>query len=136
MKVVVDTHVFATSIFGGRPQDVLELWFSGRILLCLSEPIVTEYQQVLREVGAVREAEEHTLLETFASGEGVVYVNAPPDIGDVSPSPGDDKFLACALELGAERIVAGTPDLLALGSYMGTPILTPQAFLEQASPAR
>jgi len=43
---------------------------------------------------------------------------------------------AAPRELGAERIVAGTPDLLALGSYMGTPILTPQAFLEQASPAR
>jgi predicted nucleic acid-binding protein len=40
-------------------------------------------------------------------------------------------FLECALELGAEYVVSGDSDLLELGSFMGIPILTPRAFLEE-----
>ena len=56
------------------------LWFDGRITLCLSELIVKEYQHVLREIGAVSEAEERALIEVFASGEGVLYTSNPPPI--------------------------------------------------------
>lgn len=131
MKVVIDTNVFVSSVFGGLPRQVVELWFDGRITLCLSEPIVTEYQRVLREIGAVSEAEERALVEAFASREGVLYTAAPPPIEGASSDPDDDKFLECALELGAECIVSGDSDLLDLGSYMGIPIVTPRELLEQ-----
>ena len=131
MKVVIDTNVFVSSVFGGHPRQVVDLWFDGRVTLCLSEPIVREYQRVLREIGAVSEAEERILMETFASGEGVLYVNDPPAIEGASSDPDDDKFLECALELGAEYIVSGDSDLLELHSYMGMPILSSRAFLER-----
>jgi predicted nucleic acid-binding protein len=85
---------------------------SGRLTLCISEPIVTEYQRVLREIGAVSEAEERALIEAFASGEGVVYTTDPLAIKGVSPDPDNDKFLECALELEADRLVSGDLDLL------------------------
>jgi len=131
VKVVIDTNVFVSSVFGGLPRQVVELWFDGRITLCLSEPIVTEYQRILREIGAVSEAEERALVEAFASREGVLYTAAPPPIEGASSDPDDDKFLECALELGAECIVSGDSDLLDLGSYMGIPIVTPRELLEQ-----
>ena len=131
MKVVIDTNVFVSSVFGGLPGQVVELWFDGRLTLCLSEPVVTEYQRVLREVGAADEAEERALIEAFASGEGVLYTADPPAIESVSPDPDDDKFLECALELEADRVVSGDSDLLELKSYMGIPILTPRELLEQ-----
>ena len=131
MKVVIDTNVFVSSVFGGLPGQVVELWFDGRITLCLSEPVVTEYQRVLREIGATDEAEERALIEAFASGEGVLYTADPPAIESVSPDPDDDKFLECALELEADRVVSGDSDLLELKSYMGIPILTPRELLEQ-----
>jgi putative toxin-antitoxin system toxin component, PIN family len=135
VKVTVDTNVFVSSVFGGLPRQVVELWFDGRITLCLSEPIVTEYQRVLREIGAVGEAEERALIEAFASGEGALYTADPPSIGSVSLDPDDDKFLECALELEAEFVVSGDSDLLELGSYMGIPILTPREFLKQVGQA-
>lgn len=135
MKIVIDTNVFVSSVFGGLPRQVVELWFDGRLTLCLSEPIVTEYQRVLREIGAVSAAEERALIEAFASGEGVLYTSDPPPIESVSPDPDDDKFLECALELGAERVVSGDSDLLELDSYMGIPILTPRELLEQVGEA-
>lgn len=135
MNVVVDTNVFVSSVFGGPPRRVVELWFDGRITLCLSEPIVQEYRRVLREIGAVSAAEERALIEAFASGDGVLYVNDPPAIEGASSDPDDDKFLACALELGAECVVSGDADLLELRSYMGIPIRAPRAFLEQLGEA-
>lgn len=135
MKVVIDTNVFVSSVFGGLPRQVVELWFDGRLTLCLSEPIVTEYQRVLREIGAVSEAEERALIEAFASGEGVLYTVDPPPIEGVSSDPDDDKFLECALELEADRVVSGDSDLLELDSYMGIPILTPRELLEQVGEA-
>ena len=131
MKVVIDTNVFVSSVFGGLPGQVVELWFDGRLTLCLSEPVVTEYQRVLREIGAADEAEERALIEAFASGEGVLYTADPPAIESVSPDPDYDKFLECALELEADRVVSGDSDLLELKSYMGIPILTPRELLEQ-----
>ena len=135
MKVVIDTNVFVSSVFGGLPRQVVELWFDGRLTLCLSEPIVTEYQRVLREIGAVSEAEERALIEAFASREGVLYTADPPAVERVSSDPDDDKFLACALELEAECIASGDSDLLELESYMGIPIFTPRQLLEQIGEA-
>ena len=113
-----------SSVFGGLPRQVVGLWFDGRFTLCLSEPIVTEYQRVLREIGAVSEAEERALIEAFASGEGVLYTADPPAIEGVSPDPDDDKaervrLLECALELKVDSVVSGNSDLLELGSYHG-----------------
>jgi putative PIN family toxin of toxin-antitoxin system len=135
VKVVIDTNVFVSSVFGGPPRQVVELWFDGRLTLCLSEPIVTEYQRVLREIGAVSESEERALIEAFASGEGVLYTADPSPIESVSSDPDDDKFLECALELEAGRVASGDSDLLELDSYMGIPILTPRELLEQVGEA-
>jgi len=135
VKVVIDTNVFVSSVFGGLPRQVVELWFDGRLTLCISEPIVTEYQRVLREIGAVSKAEERALIEAFASGEGVLYTADPPTIGGASPDPDDDKFLECALELEAECVASGDSDLLGLESYMGIPILTPRELLEEIGEA-
>jgi putative PIN family toxin of toxin-antitoxin system len=135
VKVVIDTNVFVSSVFGGLPRQVVELWFDGRLTLCLSEPIVMEYQRVLREIGAVSEAEERALIEAFASGEGVLYTADPPAVERVSSDPDDDKFLACALELEVECVASGDSDLLELESYMGIPIFTPRQLLEQIGEA-
>jgi len=140
VKVVIDTNVFVSSVFGGLPRRVVELWFDGRLTLCLAEPIVTEYQRVLREIGAVSETEERALIEAFASGEGALYTGDPPPIEGVSSDSDDDnaervRRLECALELDADVVVSGDSDLLELGSYMGIPILTPRELLEQVGEA-
>jgi putative PIN family toxin of toxin-antitoxin system len=135
VKVVIDTNVVMSSVFGGLPRQVVELWFDGRLTLCLSEPIVTEYQRVLREIGAVSAAEERALIEAFASGEDVLYTADPPAIESASLNPDDDRFLECALELEADRVVSGDSDLLGLESYMGVPNLTPRELLEEAGEA-
>jgi putative PIN family toxin of toxin-antitoxin system len=116
VRVVIDTNVFVSSVFGGLRRHVIGLWMGGRLTLCISEPIVTEYQRVLREIGAVSEAGERALIEAFALGEGVVYTTDPPAIEGMSPDMGNDTFLECALELEADRLVSGDSDLLELAN--------------------
>jgi hypothetical protein len=82
---------------------------------------VREYQRVLREIGAVRAAEERASIEAFASGGGVSYPADPPAIERVSAGPDNDTFFKCASELNAECVVRGDSDRPKLGSYMGIP---------------
>lgn len=131
MKVVIDTSVFVSSIFGGLPRRVVEQWFTRRITLCLSEEIFAEYQRVLRTLDAVSRDEERDLVAAFAAGDAVLYVEAPPSVEVVSADPADDKFLACAVALEADYIVSGDSDLLELDAYMGIPVVTPRAFLNE-----
>ena len=131
MKIVIDTNVFVSSVFGGLPRRVVNLWFAGRVALCLSEFIVREYRRVLCEIDAVSNEDERVLLRAFATGANVAYTDHPPPIQSACSDPDDEKFLACALELEAEAVVSGDSNLLDLRSYMGIPILGPRAFLEQ-----
>jgi len=43
--------------------------------------------------------------------------------------PGDDMFLECAALAKADLLIAGDKDLLTLGEYKGTRIITPSEYL-------
>ena len=43
--------------------------------------------------------------------------------------PGDDMFLECAALAKADLLIAGDKDLLTLGAYKGTRIITPSEYL-------
>lgn len=47
----------------------------------------------------------------------------------VCRDPNDDKFLECAALAKADLLVAGDKDLLTLGTYEGTRIVTPSEYL-------
>jgi predicted nucleic acid-binding protein len=44
--------------------------------------------------------------------------------------PGDDKFIECAVALGADVIITGDKAVRALGEYKGIDILTPHHLLK------
>ena len=49
----------------------------------------------------------------------------------MSRDPDDDAILAAAVERCADYIVTGDQDLLAIGDYQSTRIVTPRAFLQR-----
>ncbi len=51
IRVVIDTNVFISSFFGGDPRKVIDLWKTGKIILCFSGKIIDEYVEVLRGLG-------------------------------------------------------------------------------------
>lgn len=131
MRVVIDTNIFVSSFFGGKPRKVIDLWRKGRITLCLSKAILDEYVEVLQRMGLEDEKELAELLSLFASGFNMVFTTKTPKIKVVEDDPGDDKFIECAVALKARAVITGDKALESLGEYMGIKILTPQKFLEK-----
>ena len=131
-RVVIDTNVFVSSFFGGKPGEIIDLWKSGEILLCLSQEILEEYVEVLMRLGLQDAREIEELLDIFARNYHAVFTAETPKLGTiVEKDPDDDKFIACAVALGAEWIISGDKALLEVGKYINISIVSPAGFLDK-----
>jgi hypothetical protein len=128
--VVVDTNVFISSFFGGNPREIIELWKSGRLVLCLSRPIVDEYVEVLRRMGLQSEPELEELLSLFANGFHVLFTAKTPTLNIVEKDPDDNKFIECAVALDSEFIISGDRAVQEIKNYMSIKIQSPKQFLD------
>jgi len=129
MKVVIDTNVFISSFFGGKPRKVIDLWKKGEITICLSPPILEEYIDVLRRLGLAEEPEIGELIDLLAKGFHLSFIAKTPPLKIVREDPADDKFIECAVGLKAEAIITGDKVLKAIRDYMGIRVLSPDEFL-------
>lgn len=133
IRVVVDTNIFISSFFGGNPRKIIDLWKSGRIILCLSRPIIDEYINVLRRMGLQDERELEELLSLFAHGFHALFTSKSPKINVVEKDPDDNKFIECAVALKAKSIISGDKALQEIKNYMGIKIQSPKQFLNDYS---
>jgi putative PIN family toxin of toxin-antitoxin system len=129
MRVVIDTNIFVSSFFGGKPRKVVDLWKSGALTLCLSKEILEEYADVLGRMGLEGSPELKELLDLFSGAPNILFTSKTPEVHAVPDDPDDDKFIACALALGAEVIITGDKALEAVGSYGDIRISSPSRFL-------
>lgn len=126
---MIDTNVFVSSFFGGKPKKVIDLWKDGKITLCLSGDILDEYIEVLIRLNMKDEREFEELLTLFSKGYNTVFTKNIPQINIVKNDPDDDKFIATALALKARFIITGDKHLLSLKEYRGIKIVEPDKFL-------
>ncbi len=130
MKVVIDTNIFVSSFFGGNLRKVIDLWKNGKITLCLSKDILNEYIEVLERLG-ILQVDILQLTKLFNEAPNVIYTSTTPKICVVKKDQDDDKFIECAVELGAKYIITGDKALLEIGKYANIKILNPKDFLSQ-----
>ena len=130
MRVVIDTNIFVSSFFGGKPRKIIDLWKEGKITLCLSKDILNEYIEVLHRIGLQDEVELEELLSLFTKSFNILFTTKTPRIKVVKDDPDDDKFIECAVALKAEVIITGDKAIEVIGKYMNIKILTPQQFLK------
>lgn len=129
----MDTNVLMSAIFfGGTPGRILELWREGKLKLAVSPEVVNEYEQVARRLAMRYPGVDPTvLLGLIVLNSEVVTDVALPD--QVCDDPADDKFLACAITSGADVVVTGDKQLLAVSGYQGVEVLTPREFIDKYS---
>lgn len=130
MKVVIDTNIFVSSFFGGKPREIIELWKNRHIILCLSNEIIEEYIEVLQRIGLQNEKELNELLALFAKSYNCIFTSKTPSIKIIETDPDDNKFIECAVALNAQYIITGDNDILEIKNYMGIKVVTPHQFLE------
>jgi putative PIN family toxin of toxin-antitoxin system len=107
IRVVLDTNVLVSAMltpFGNEAQ-ALSAVRRGVLLPCLSRAILDEYAAVLaRRKFGFEDAEIRALIEMLQE-KGLFFEPAPAT--GLSPDPGDDDFIACALQAAADFIVTG-----------------------------
>lgn len=127
MRVLLDTNVFVSAVlFGGAPHECLRRGLAGEFELVTGLALLDELERTLRDrFGLSSEA------VSFARGdlELAAEMVAPRRIDPVCRDPGDDVVLAVAKEGRADHLVTGDRDLLEMGRYAGTAIVTPRDFL-------
>ena len=128
VRATVDTNVtVSAALRKGPPGEVMRMWKSGGLVLCVSRPIVAEYRRVVTR---------HDRLEFLADLERRVHSRVHCEMAEHTPSlqvvsdPTDNMFVECAVALRAEFIVSGDKALLRLGRYEGVVILNPADFLK------
>jgi len=131
MKVVIETKVFVSSFFGGNPRKIVDMWKQGKLTLCLSREIVSEYTTVLDRIGLENQKELKEIFSLFARGMHSVFSGKTPVLKVVIDNPDDDKFIECAVALKDEYIISADKDLLEVSEYMGIKILNPREFLDR-----
>jgi len=128
LGVVLDTNVLVSALgFGGPPLDVLLRMFDDEIRLLASEATLNELERVMHYDRLP--FTETDKVQYLAILRREVDIIEPKDSVDVSRDSDDNKFLDVALEGGADYLVSGDDDLLALDSYGDIAIVTPDEFL-------
>jgi len=129
IKVVIDTSVLISSFWGGEARKVIDLWKSGRIVLCLTKEIIDEYTAVLKHLGVGKE-ELKDLYNLIISSYNILYSVRSSKLHAVSHDPGDDKFIECAFVSNAEFVISIDKDILEMADYLEVKIVSPGEFLD------
>lgn len=131
--MVLDTNVYLSAIlFGGKPEQILNLAKEGRITLLLSGAILSEITEVLQRKFGWTSWRIQPVVEVLL--EMTTWVVPSQEIHEIQEDEADNHVLACAVEGEADYLVSGDRrHLLPLGEYQGIPILSPAQFLERVS---
>ena len=134
MRLVLDVNVWISGLlWQGTPRQIIGLARSGAVTIFVSEPILSELQEVLarakfqskiRSLG-ITSQDLMNLVRQLSEACLPDSVNVP-NLRD----PDDAVILGTAIAAKAVVVVSGDLDLLVLGEFTGIPILTPADFLD------
>ncbi|MEW6263942.1 MAG: putative toxin-antitoxin system toxin component, PIN family [Thermodesulfobacteriota bacterium] len=139
-KVVLDTNTIVSALLDpyGHPGKILDLAFKGKIFLISSERLLDELRRALHYGRVVKALAQHRgawseedTADFITNFRKICRLSSSrPLNGRVCRDPDDDWLLACAEEAGADAIVSGDKDLLALPARQGVRILNAKAYLD------
>ncbi|HFD40079.1 MAG TPA: putative toxin-antitoxin system toxin component, PIN family [Anaerolineae bacterium] len=134
IRAVIDTNTLVSGLISplGTPAQIIDHWRTGRFLLLTSPALLDELRRVLGYPRvATRLGWSEPERAQFLSSLETLALVTPGNLQlpGVTRDPKDDAVVACAVEGQAEFIVSGDKDLLILGRYQETRIVTPREFL-------
>lgn len=130
LRIVVDTNVLFEGLTkqGGASGLIIDAWLAGLIVVCVSNAIAYEYEDVLsRKLSAVRWSRLQPLLKKLFSI--VQYTNIYFSWRPTSPDAGDDLVIDCAMNAGAIVVTSNIRDFQSAKEALGLQVLTPVQFI-------
>lgn len=128
-KIVIDTNILVASLFGDTSRKIIELWLSGKIQLCISEPITGEYMEILRRFTFKDKEMISRIKDALERKDNVCFAQRPEEKEWIHEDPEDNKFIACALALGADYVITTDSHLLREPSWDGIRVIKPHEFI-------
>ena len=129
MRVVLDTNIVVSALlWGGLPYRLIEAASAGTIDLYSSPALIAELAEILdRSHIAKKMTEQGTSADEVLTLYGrFARIVSPTDVPRVVLSdPDDDHVIACAVLAGAQLVVSGDSDVLALRRHQNIDIVTP-----------
>jgi len=131
LKIVIDTNVLVSALLkpDSVPELILSLILTGEIILCLTEPIAVEYEEVLKreKFKKLDQRKVGELLARLRSKAQWASPKAPLQVTLTDPE--DSKFLECAEETGADFLITGNIKHFPPGKFKGTLVINPAQFV-------
>jgi putative PIN family toxin of toxin-antitoxin system len=130
IKAVIDTNILVSALLspGGKPSQVMQMVFDGRIFPVVSKAVLEEYQGVLsRKKFGFSAADLNAFL--FFMGKDVFECVDSSGFHDNVPED-DIIFIAAAVSGGADFIITGNIKHFPGKKYGNARVVTPAEFLE------
>jgi len=130
VRVVFDTNVLVSALIfpGGNGERALARVIEGRHQLLLSRAIIRELLEVLARKFA-RDREELARVAVFF-GDLAELIEPAAQVAVLEDEP-DNRILECAADGDASVIVTGDKQMLALGRYEETEIMSLSSYLHE-----
>lgn len=131
IRTVFDTNVFVSAfLLSGRLNCLSRFLYERKFVWLLSEEIFEEYVRIAsRPLYDLDQQEIETTL--YQVKERAEWVRVQSSLQVIREDPEDDKFLICAVDGKANRIVSGDRHLLNLKVFRGIRIQSPSEFLKR-----
>ncbi len=130
-KIVIDTNILVASLFGDTSRKIIDLWLSGEIQLCISEPIVGEYMEILRRFTFKDKEMIARIKVALERKDNACFIQRPEEKEWIHEEPEDNKFIACALALNADYVISTDSHLLKETDWDGIRVIKPHEFILQ-----
>ena len=130
LRVVIDTNVVFEGLTkkGGASGLIIDAWLAGLMVVCVSNTLAYEYDDVLsRKLAPERWILLKPLLGKLLSIAEYtsIYFSWRP----TSPDPGDDLTIDCAMNAGAIAVTSNIKDFRSARESLGLQVMTPVEFV-------
>lgn len=104
-SIVLDTNCLLACIaHSSKFHSVWTAFLNEKFSLCVSNEIMTEYEEILARKTSLNFAE--MIIHILLNSENIVFVNPHYRFGLITADPDDNKFVDCAIVANADYIVS------------------------------
>ncbi len=121
MKIIIDTNLLVAYMFNknSASSEIIGMAEKGMVNVMWHREIKDEAKFITDKILSAVPSTKIDIDKVFTEQNEVKEM---PKVEGVSEDPADDKFLACAIAVGADMVVSNDRHLLDIKSFKGIPI--------------
>jgi len=130
-KVIIDTNLWISFLIGRELQNLKDLIVNEKIRLVTTDQLINELRIVSSREKLKKYFDQEKVTELISLLDIVGEKVKIKKIEQICRDPKDDFLLALSKESKADFLITGDKDLLEIGIYHRTEILTVKKFKER-----